>query len=95
MYVSFALQHTSSQHQKRKERISSSSGFAYSYDPQTAMAESYITTHSVASAGSAFSDAENRGRRSREDSRSSDFSESGVGRNVDGSRASRSTGLFV
>ncbi|GAB9476364.1 hypothetical protein Gpo141_00013430, partial [Globisporangium polare] len=26
------------EHQKRKERISSSSGFAYSYDPQTAMA---------------------------------------------------------
>ncbi|GAB9475081.1 hypothetical protein Gpo141_00012186, partial [Globisporangium polare] len=39
--------------------------------------ESYMTTHSIASASSAFSDAEHRGRTSREDSRASDFSDSG------------------
>ncbi|TYZ57528.1 hypothetical protein PybrP1_011737 [[Pythium] brassicae (nom. inval.)] len=89
---------SSSQHPKRKQRISSSSGFAYSYDPQTAMAESYISTHSLASATSALSDAEHRGRSSREDSRSSDYSDSGS-TNVsvtDGAQTSRSTtGLFV
>lgn len=95
----------SSSQQKRKERISSSSGFAYSYDPQTAMAESYMTTHSIASASSALSDAENRGRTSREDSRASDFSDpddtntppAPISASVmDGSRTSRrTTGLFV
>jgi hypothetical protein len=37
------------------------------------MAEGYISTHSVASAASAISDAESRNRVSRENSRVSDF----------------------
>lgn len=61
--------------QPRAQRHSSS-GFAYSYDPQTTMAESYMTTHSRATASSAFSDAERRGRVAREDSRSSEYSSS-------------------
>uniref|UniRef100_K3XCA4 Phospholipid-transporting ATPase n=1 Tax=Globisporangium ultimum (strain ATCC 200006 / CBS 805.95 / DAOM BR144) TaxID=431595 RepID=K3XCA4_GLOUD len=88
---------SSSQHsQKRKERISSSSGFAYSYDPETAMAESYMTTHSIRSVSSALSEAENRGRKSREDSRSSEYGDSPSASVTDGSRPSHTTaGLFV
>lgn len=71
------------------------------------MAESYMTTHSIASASSALSNAEHRGRTSREDSRASDFSDSGSGNGngpqaptsasiTDGSRPSHTTtGLFV
>jgi hypothetical protein len=57
----------------RKKRVSS--GFAFSYDPQTTVAESYMASHSVSSASSAMTEAESRQRISREDSRASDFGE--------------------
>lgn len=57
-------------------RIQSASknGFAFSFDPSTTMAESYMSTHSLASASSAISNAEHRERMSSKSSRSSDFS---------------------
>ncbi len=53
-----------------------SSSFAFSYDPETTLAEGYISTHSVAAASSAINDAEQKGRYSREDSRASDYGSS-------------------
>ncbi|CAH0493862.1 unnamed protein product [Peronospora farinosa] len=73
----------------------SGSGFAFSYDPQTSLAESYMSTHDVRQSASAMSDAEQRGRRSREDSRSSDYDSSRSTGVVDSTKGSSSTGLFV
>ncbi|KAE8996268.1 Phospholipid-transporting ATPase 3 [Phytophthora rubi] len=73
----------------------SGSGFAFSYDPQTSLAESYMSTHDVRQSASAMHEAENRGRRSREDSRSSDYESSRSAAVVDSTKGSSSTGLFV
>ncbi|GMF49314.1 unnamed protein product [Phytophthora fragariaefolia] len=73
----------------------SGSGFAFSYDPQTSLAESYMSTHDVRQSASAMHEAENRGRRSREDSRASDYESSRSAAVVDSTKGSSSTGLFV
>ncbi|CEG45204.1 p-type atpase (p-atpase) superfamily [Plasmopara halstedii] len=73
----------------------SGSGFAFSYDPQTSLAESYMSTHEVRQSASAMNDAENRGRKSREDSRSSDYGSSRSAAVVNPTKGSLSTGLFV
>ncbi|KAK1935341.1 Phospholipid-transporting ATPase 3 [Phytophthora citrophthora] len=74
----------------------SGSGFAFSYDPQTSLAESYMSTHDVRQSASAMNDAEHRGRRSREDSRASDYESSRSAAVVDSTKGSSSTtGLFV
>lgn len=87
---------------ERKKRVSS--GFAFSYDPQTTAAESYMASHSVSSASSAITEAESRRRVSREDSRASDFGDvigdrvsehSGSGNANTNAGRSSSTGLFV
>lgn len=52
------------------------SSFAFSFDPETVLVESYISTHSIATATSAMSDIELKGRSSRESSRSSDYERS-------------------
>ncbi|TMW59040.1 hypothetical protein Poli38472_007185 [Pythium oligandrum] len=76
---------------ERKKRVSS--GFAFSYDPQTTVAESYMASHSVSSISSAMSEAESRKRISREDSRASDFSEgSGRGQPSSSGRGQPSSG---
>jgi len=54
--------------------VSSNSGYAFSFDPQTTAAESYIASHSISASSSAIAEAEHRQRLSREDSRASDFS---------------------
>ncbi|CAI5717583.1 unnamed protein product [Hyaloperonospora brassicae] len=77
----------------RKPR-GSGSGFAFSHDPQTSLAESYISTHDVRQSSSAMEDAEHRSSRSREDSRSSDYESSRSGAVGDSTRATRSSGLF-
>jgi hypothetical protein len=73
----------------------SGSGFAFSYDPQTSLAESYMSTHEVRQSASAMNDAEHRGRRSREDSRASDYESARSAAVVDSTKGSSSTGLFV
>ncbi|EEY53844.1 P-type ATPase (P-ATPase) Superfamily [Phytophthora infestans T30-4] len=73
----------------------SGSGFAFSYDPQTSLAESYMSTHDVRQSASAMHEAEQRGRRSREDSRASDYESSHSAAVVDSTKGSSSTGLFV
>ncbi|KAG6616508.1 P-type ATPase (P-ATPase) Superfamily [Phytophthora cinnamomi] len=73
----------------------SGSGFAFSYDPQTSLAESYMSTHDVRQSASAMHEAEHRGRRSREDSRASDYESSRSAAVVDSTKGSSSTGLFV
>ncbi|TDH69717.1 hypothetical protein CCR75_008340 [Bremia lactucae] len=73
----------------------SGSGFAFSYDPQTSLAESYMSTHEVRQSASAMNRAEQRSRRSREDSRSSDYDSSRSAAVVDSTKGSLSTGLFV
>ncbi|ETI57135.1 hypothetical protein F443_00508 [Phytophthora nicotianae P1569] len=73
----------------------SGSGFAFSYDPQTSLAESYMSTHDVRQSASAMHEAEQRGRRSREDSRASDYESSRSAAVVDSTKGSSSTGLFV
>ncbi|RLN50394.1 hypothetical protein BBJ29_000922 [Phytophthora kernoviae] len=87
-------QHEYAQAQYAKPR-GSGSGFAFSYDPQTSLAESYMSTHDVRSSASAMQDAEHRGRRSREDSRASDYESSRGAAVVDSTKGSSSTGLFV
>ncbi|KAL4114266.1 hypothetical protein PRIC2_014589 [Phytophthora ramorum] len=74
----------------------SGSGFAFSYDPQTSLAESYMSTHDVRQSASAMHEAEHRGRRSREDSRASDYDSARSAKVVDSTKGSSSTtGLFV
>ncbi|RLN90603.1 hypothetical protein BBJ28_00022403 [Nothophytophthora sp. Chile5] len=75
----------------------SGSGFAFSYDPQTSLAESYMSTHDVHSSSSAMHEAEHRGRRSREDSRASDYEGSSrtAAAVVDSTKGTSSNGLFV
>ncbi|CAH0478820.1 unnamed protein product [Peronospora belbahrii] len=73
----------------------SGSGFAFSYDPQTSLAESYMSTHDVRQSSSAMSEAEQRSRRSREDSRSSDYETARSAEVVDSTKGSSSTGLFL
>ncbi|KAI9919792.1 hypothetical protein PsorP6_017386 [Peronosclerospora sorghi] len=70
----------------------SGSGFAFSYDPQTSLAESYMSRHDVRQSASAMSDAEQRSIRSREDSRASDYEPLRSTTVVDSLRASSSTG---
>ena len=91
----FLMQEPQDQAQLSGKTRGSGSGFAFSYDPQTSLAESYMSTHDVRQSASAMSDAEQRGRRSREDSRSSDYESSRSTGVVDSTKGSSSSGLFV
>ncbi|GLD94849.1 hypothetical protein PINS_up003474 [Pythium insidiosum] len=95
------VQRVSAMQSERKKRVSSS-GFAFSYDPSTTIAESYMASHSVSAAASAITEAETRRRVSREDSRPSDFSGSGsmhessaINNAHNAQQRSSSTGMFV
>lgn len=54
-----------------------------------------MSTHDVRQSASAMHEAEHRGRRSREDSRASDYESSRSAAVVDSTKGSSSTGLFV
>lgn len=56
-------------------RVGDNRGYAFSFDPRTTMAESYMSTHSVSSGQSAIMDAEERSCVSSEGSRMTDLND--------------------